>query len=316
MAKFNIETPDDSNVKYYSYTASYKPGWFDIMRKSWQVRARRWRSAGSLTRVKVIHDIEGPNDGLVSTQSQRWGTVQGTLEDVNHRAPLFTTSTLSTAVDLIGWQAPYIFTAPRFRAASFFCSVRRLTFFARTHPDTRRSRRCSQRRASDLLCPAGLIDELSRTAHRKSVVVHRMYSRPVVHRNTSSEQSWHAADSWTDRSESWTEGGAQMFVAIGVSTAGVCGESLSITLASRLSFSGWPPRGALRSSAVRQERSKRTGSAGQSGLSRSGGSDQTTRRTLVDHSVRRRRLAVSADAVAAVEQVGVRTVSCQLAALR
>ena len=43
MAKFNIETPDDSNVKYYSYTASYKPGWFDIMRKSWQVRAGQWR---------------------------------------------------------------------------------------------------------------------------------------------------------------------------------------------------------------------------------------------------------------------------------
>ena len=70
MAKFNIETPDDPAVKYFSYTASYKPGWFDIMRKSWQ----------------VIHDVEAANDGLVSVASQRWGDVQGNLEDVNHRA--------------------------------------------------------------------------------------------------------------------------------------------------------------------------------------------------------------------------------------
>ena len=70
MAKFNIETPDDPNVKYFSYTASYKPGWFDIMRKPWQ----------------VIHDIDGANDGLVSLSSQRWGVVKGNLEDVNHRA--------------------------------------------------------------------------------------------------------------------------------------------------------------------------------------------------------------------------------------
>lgn len=73
MAKFNIETPDDPAVKYFSYTASYKPGWFDIMRKSWQ----------------VIHDVDGSNDGLVSVTSQRWGDVQGNLEDVNHRTLVF-----------------------------------------------------------------------------------------------------------------------------------------------------------------------------------------------------------------------------------
>ena len=107
-----------------------------------------------------------------------------------------------------------------------------------------------------------------------------------------------------------------MFVAIGVSTAGVCGESLSMTLASRLSFSGWPPRGALwaiSGAAGAIEANRFCGSIGSVAVRRL---DQRMRRTLVDHGVRRRGLAVSADAVAAVEQVGVRTVSCQLVALR
>ena len=63
----------------------------------------------------------------MSVRSQRWGTVQGNLEDVNHRGwQNGANSRLTAAVDLIGWQAPYIWTAPKFRAASFFCSVRRV----------------------------------------------------------------------------------------------------------------------------------------------------------------------------------------------
>jgi triacylglycerol lipase len=38
----------------------------------------------------VIYPIEGPNDGLVSVESAKWGTELGVLEGVNH-------------LDLVGW---------------------------------------------------------------------------------------------------------------------------------------------------------------------------------------------------------------------
>jgi len=38
----------------------------------------------------VIMEKEGPNDGLVSVESSKWGQYLGTLEDVNH-------------LDLVGW---------------------------------------------------------------------------------------------------------------------------------------------------------------------------------------------------------------------
>lgn len=74
MESFNPRTPDDPNVAYYSYGASLQPHLTSVFRKS-----------GS-----IIREIEGPNDGLVSVQSSRWGLYKGTLEDVNH-------------LDLINW---------------------------------------------------------------------------------------------------------------------------------------------------------------------------------------------------------------------
>lgn len=38
----------------------------------------------------IIYAKEGPNDGLVSVESSRWGTYLGTLENANH-------------IDLVGW---------------------------------------------------------------------------------------------------------------------------------------------------------------------------------------------------------------------
>lgn len=43
-----------------------------------------WQSA------RVIKNVEGPNDGLVSSTSSKWGQYQGTLEGVSH-------------LDLINW---------------------------------------------------------------------------------------------------------------------------------------------------------------------------------------------------------------------
>ncbi|KAK4990587.1 lipase 2 [Elasticomyces elasticus] len=39
---------------------------------------------------RIVKRIEGPNDGLVSVTSSKWGTYKGTLKDVSH-------------LDLINW---------------------------------------------------------------------------------------------------------------------------------------------------------------------------------------------------------------------
>ncbi|KAI0347830.1 alpha/beta-hydrolase [Trametopsis cervina] len=74
MRRFNADTPDVPGVKYYSWGAVYEPGLIDT-----------WKWSHS-----VILEKEGPNDGLVSLNSARWGTYLGTLEGVNH-------------LDLVGW---------------------------------------------------------------------------------------------------------------------------------------------------------------------------------------------------------------------
>ncbi|RPD57047.1 alpha/beta-hydrolase [Lentinus tigrinus ALCF2SS1-6] len=74
MRKFNENTPDVPGVHYFSWGAVYEPGLIDT-----------WKWPHS-----VVLEKEGPNDGLVSLQSARWGTYLGTLEGVNH-------------LDLVGW---------------------------------------------------------------------------------------------------------------------------------------------------------------------------------------------------------------------
>lgn len=72
---FNPRTPDAEGTRYYSYGASMPdPHLFSLFRKP----------------HKVIEQVEGPNDGLVSVASSRWGTYKGTLNHVSH-------------LDLINW---------------------------------------------------------------------------------------------------------------------------------------------------------------------------------------------------------------------
>jgi len=68
MAEFNAEVVDDPEVKYYSWGASFEPGLLDTFRWPWS----------------VIMSKEGPNDGLVSVTSAKWGEYRGTLLGVNH----------------------------------------------------------------------------------------------------------------------------------------------------------------------------------------------------------------------------------------
>lgn len=73
---FNPATQDDPATAYFSYGAALvrKPPLLSPFRASHGVLLRE----------------EGPNDGLVSVDSARWGSYKGTLEGVNH-------------LDLINW---------------------------------------------------------------------------------------------------------------------------------------------------------------------------------------------------------------------
>ncbi|THH09198.1 hypothetical protein EW145_g2195 [Phellinidium pouzarii] len=101
MRKFNEETPDVKSVKYFSWGAVVEPGLFD---------AFKWPHS-------VVLEKEGPNDGLVSVASSRWGTYLGTLEDVNH-------------LDLVGWintarykWAEFTGREIKFKPATFYLGV-------------------------------------------------------------------------------------------------------------------------------------------------------------------------------------------------
>ncbi|GAA5986829.1 hypothetical protein JCM10908_000914 [Rhodotorula pacifica] len=101
MARFNEETPDDPNVRYFSYGAYFEPSWSNAFRFPWG----------------VVYEREGMNDGLVSVDSAKWGEYRATLENVNH-------------LDLVGWigKIRYSYAAwsgndIKFRPVSFYCAV-------------------------------------------------------------------------------------------------------------------------------------------------------------------------------------------------
>lgn len=75
--EFNPSTPDEPSVRYFSYGADMlsTPGLLSTFRYSY----------------RAIKKLEGPNDGLVSVDSSRWGEYQGTLQGLHH-------------LDLINWQ--------------------------------------------------------------------------------------------------------------------------------------------------------------------------------------------------------------------
>lgn len=74
---FNPATPDEVDVRYFSYGAVIQPGFWSVFRLS----------------HRILQQLEGPNDGLVSVFSSRWGGekgYKGTLMNVSH-------------LDLINW---------------------------------------------------------------------------------------------------------------------------------------------------------------------------------------------------------------------
>ncbi|KAI0842579.1 alpha/beta-hydrolase [Hypoxylon sp. FL0890] len=100
--EFNPRTPDDPNVRYFSYGAIMdRPPLFSPFRLS----------------HGIITDIEGPNDGLVSVKSSKWGSYKGTLVGVSH-------------LDLINWTNRLRWTlrkwmgqGPTFNAIAFYLDI-------------------------------------------------------------------------------------------------------------------------------------------------------------------------------------------------
>lgn len=82
--EFNPRTRDDPDVRYFSYGAALKrkPPLLSPFRGSHGVVSRE----------------EGPNDGLVSVESAKWGMYKGTLEGVSHLDLINWTNTLRWTV--------------------------------------------------------------------------------------------------------------------------------------------------------------------------------------------------------------------------
>ena len=75
--EFNPRTPDRPGVRYFSYGADFSPGLLSAFRQP----------------HRIVSAAEGPNDGLVSVESSKWGGEEGykgTLVGVSH-------------LDLINW---------------------------------------------------------------------------------------------------------------------------------------------------------------------------------------------------------------------
>ncbi|KAL8727162.1 MAG: hypothetical protein Q9181_005804 [Wetmoreana brouardii] len=72
--EFNPKTPDREGVRYFSYGASVDPAIWSAFHRS----------------HLIVSEEEGPNDGLVSVASSKWGDYRGTLVNVSH-------------LDLINW---------------------------------------------------------------------------------------------------------------------------------------------------------------------------------------------------------------------
>ncbi|TID29152.1 hypothetical protein CANINC_002109 [Pichia inconspicua] len=101
MQKFNKSISDSPSVQYFSYAAQFTPS----------------PVPGSIFLVtwKIVYDREGPNDGLVSVNSAKWGKYMGCLDDVDH-------------ADLINWmgivkKAKMALGVPNFNPEYFYLDV-------------------------------------------------------------------------------------------------------------------------------------------------------------------------------------------------
>lgn len=109
MARFNEETPNMPDVRYFSYGAEFNPSWSNVFKVPWAVVYERegkdasfdsenLHSSAHFSCIAIHSRYIGANDGLVSVDSAKWGEYQATLHNVNHLYVLFS----SYAVPLRG----------------------------------------------------------------------------------------------------------------------------------------------------------------------------------------------------------------------
>jgi triacylglycerol lipase len=84
MKNFNRYVLDRSDIRYFSFGASFNPTWGSVFRTSHDIIAKD----------------EGLNDGLVSVSSAVWGEYKGTLQIVNYS-------------DIINWVSQLVLFAER-----------------------------------------------------------------------------------------------------------------------------------------------------------------------------------------------------------
>ncbi|KAI0015990.1 putative triacylglycerol lipase [Xylariomycetidae sp. FL0641] len=101
-AVFNPSTPDNPHVRYFSYGATMdQPPLTSLFRRSHE----------------VVQEAEGPNDGLVSVESARWGEYKGTLVGVSHLDLINWTNRLRwSLLKLVGKE-------PNFNAIAFYLDI-------------------------------------------------------------------------------------------------------------------------------------------------------------------------------------------------
>ncbi|SMN17766.1 similar to Saccharomyces cerevisiae YDR058C TGL2 Triacylglycerol lipase that is localized to the mitochondria [Maudiozyma saulgeensis] len=74
---FNNITPNDPDVKYFSYGAYFSPKWYSSFALTWSI---------------INYATNGePNDGMVTVKSSHWGKYMGTLPNMDH-------------LDIINWR--------------------------------------------------------------------------------------------------------------------------------------------------------------------------------------------------------------------
>ncbi|KAH8887714.1 alpha/beta-hydrolase [Thozetella sp. PMI_491] len=100
MDEFNASTPDAPGVRYFSYGAMIG------------------RPPPLLSPFRLSHGLletlDGPNDGLVSVHSSRWGQYKGTLVGVNHLDLINWSNRLRYAVQKLVWGQQNPFNAVAF----------------------------------------------------------------------------------------------------------------------------------------------------------------------------------------------------------
>ncbi|KIW70176.1 hypothetical protein PV04_02470 [Phialophora macrospora] len=99
--KFNRVVPNHPDVQYFSYGASATPHLFSVFRMSHD----------------LMNVIEGPNDGLVSVRSAKWGEYRGTLMGVTHLDLINWTNRLKVAAGRLG------LVEEKFNAQAFYLAV-------------------------------------------------------------------------------------------------------------------------------------------------------------------------------------------------